>query len=205
MFCPSCGTEERQRSQFCRACGADLRPARTGIEKNDTLNSAAISAREEIGRAVAGKIREVQTAKDLAKVVEKVLPEIEKFLEPPEEQRLRRMRWGVMLGVIGMAIMLCMFLLCVVVDKDLLPLISIGALPFFIGVGMVLNGLLLSTPAQAGKRLSDSVRENPAVKTAPPNPERAQLSFQPTPRSVTEHTTHHLGDEDAPLPRAISE
>ena len=29
MYCPSCGSEERQLSQFCRACGTDLRVSLT--------------------------------------------------------------------------------------------------------------------------------------------------------------------------------
>src|SRR5437764_1387601 len=31
MYCPSCGSEERQASQYCRACGTDLRPVRIGL------------------------------------------------------------------------------------------------------------------------------------------------------------------------------
>jgi len=53
MFCPSCGSEEHQASQFCRACGTDLRVVRMGLERPDSITESAISAREEIGRAVA--------------------------------------------------------------------------------------------------------------------------------------------------------
>jgi len=28
MFCPGCGAEERQMSQYCRGCGTDLRIVR---------------------------------------------------------------------------------------------------------------------------------------------------------------------------------
>ena len=53
MFCPSCGSEERQASQFCRACGTDLRAVHMGLERPDSITASAESAREEIGRAVA--------------------------------------------------------------------------------------------------------------------------------------------------------
>ena len=76
MYCPSCGSEERQLSQFCRACGTDLRVVRMSLERPDTITASAISAREQIGRAVAEKIRETQTARDLHRVAEDVLPEI---------------------------------------------------------------------------------------------------------------------------------
>ncbi|MDQ3749938.1 MAG: zinc ribbon domain-containing protein, partial [Acidobacteriota bacterium] len=102
MFCPSCGLEERQLNQFCRACGADLRPVRNALERPDNITQSAASARDEIGRAVAAKIREFKSAKELAEVAEEVLPEIEKFLESPEEKRLRRIRNGMMVASIGL-------------------------------------------------------------------------------------------------------
>lgn len=93
MFCPSCGSNE-QTSQFCRACGTDLRTVRTSLERPDSITASAVSAREDIGRAVAEKIRQVEDAHELKKVAEDVLPQIEKFLESPDEKRLRRMREG---------------------------------------------------------------------------------------------------------------
>ncbi len=101
MFCPSCGSEERQASQYCRACGTDLRPVRVSLERPDSITASAVSAREEIGRAVAQKIREVEDARDLKRVAEDVLPQIEKFLESYEEKRLRRVRAGVVVAASG--------------------------------------------------------------------------------------------------------
>ena len=101
MFCPSCGSEERQASQYCRACGTDLRPVRVSIERPDSITASAVSAREEIGRAVAEKIREVEDSRDLKRVAEDVLPQIEKFLESYEEKRLRRVRAGVVVAASG--------------------------------------------------------------------------------------------------------
>src|ERR1051325_8942434 len=111
MFCPSCGSEERQASQFCRACGSDLRAVRLSLDRPDAVNASAVTAREEIGLAVAQKIREVQDARELKKVAEDVLPEIEKFFESPEEKRLRRMRVGVILSSIGVGATIMMMLM----------------------------------------------------------------------------------------------
>ena len=52
MYCPSCGSEERQLSQFCRACSTDLRVVRTSLEKPDAITASAVSTREQIGLAV---------------------------------------------------------------------------------------------------------------------------------------------------------
>src|SRR5260370_40968032 len=92
MFCPSCGSEERQASQFCRACGSDLRAVRVSLERPDSITASAITARQEIGRAIAEKNREGEDAYELKKVAENVLPQIEKILESHEEKRLRRVR-----------------------------------------------------------------------------------------------------------------
>src|SRR5687767_9713696 len=102
MFCPGCGLEDKQANQFCRACGTDFRSVRYALEKPDSITASAASARDDIGRAIAAKIRESRTADELATVTEEVLPEIEKFLESPEEKRMRRMRVGMMLSTIGL-------------------------------------------------------------------------------------------------------
>ncbi len=112
MFCPSCGLKEGQLNQFCRACGADLRSVRMMLERPDNITVSAISAREEIGRAFAAKIRETKSTSDLKKVAENVLPEIEKFLESPVEKRLRRIRAGVVMSAIGIGAALTFFCLC---------------------------------------------------------------------------------------------
>ncbi|MEK6288166.1 MAG: zinc ribbon domain-containing protein [Acidobacteriota bacterium] len=82
MFCPNCGSEERQVSQFCRACGTDMRAVRLSLEKPDAITASAVSARDEIGHAIADRIRELKKGSDLSKVAEEVLPEIEKFWNP---------------------------------------------------------------------------------------------------------------------------
>ena len=88
MYCPTCGSEERQLSQFCRGCGTDLRVVRNSLERPDAITASAITAREQIGMAVADKIRQMTSAKDLERVAEDVLPSFEKFLESPAEKRL---------------------------------------------------------------------------------------------------------------------
>lgn len=102
MFCPGCGLEEKQSNQFCRACGTDLRLVRLGLERPDNITASAVSARDEIGRAVAAKIREAESIGHLKIVADDVLPEIEKFLESPAEKRLRRVRSGTIVASIGL-------------------------------------------------------------------------------------------------------
>src|SRR5881628_4030527 len=141
MFCPSCGSEERQASQYCRACGTDLRPVRVSLERPDSITASAVSAREEIGRAVADKIRDVEDARDLKRVAEDVLPQIEKFLESPEEKRFRRVRAGVVTAASGLgAVILGLVMSASLRDADIeaaVFIFGLGTVAFAIGLGLV--------------------------------------------------------------------
>jgi len=204
MYCPSCGSEERQLSQFCRACGTDLRIVRNSLENPDAITQSAVSAREQIGMAVADKIRQMSTAKDLKKTAEDVLPHFEKFLESPEERRLRRIRAGVITAAIGLGASFVIFLMAL--DKvDLLPFITPALVTFLVGIGVILNGLLFTVPkkrlpgdvydALSQNVLDQGVNRNPYE--APPGAHLTnELAPAPAPKlqapSITEHTTHHL-------------
>jgi hypothetical protein len=195
MFCPSCGLEERQLNQFCRACGADLRNVRFALEKPDNITASAVSAREEIGRAVAAKIRETNSANELKKVAENVLPQIEKFLESPEHRRLRRLRAGVITSAIGLGTAL-MFLLMISNGADALFMVGAGLITFFIGLGIVINGLLFTIPPKSVADNSPDAQSQRELDIA-----KAQTSELALPESkdifssVTEHTTQHLKEK----------
>lgn len=204
MYCPTCGSEERQLSQYCRACGTDLRLVRRGLEQPDAITASAISAREQISRALADKIRQMESAKDLETVAEDVLPQLEKFLESPEERRLRRVRAGVITAAIGLGGALLMFLLSLD-SRDMLPFIALGVILFLIGIGLVINGFAFTIPRKIVADRSDEAQAQEELETRArhsfmPN----QLGAQPTNdlaipsdriaarTSVTEHTTHQL-------------
>src|SRR5215204_3279021 len=147
MYCPDCGLEDKQSNQFCRACGTDLRTVRNAIVEPDSITASAASARDEIGRAIAAKIREAKSPAELAVVAENVLPEIEKFLESPEEKRLRRMRTGMILSSIGLGTALGISLVSIVMkDDDVIFLAVLGVVTFFIGLAFILNGVFLTVP-----------------------------------------------------------
>lgn len=147
MFCPTCGSEERQLIQYCRVCGTDLRVVRAGLQDPDTVTASALTARDYISRAFADKIRETHSAKDLKKVAEEVLPEIEKFLETPEEKRLRRIRRGVIFSSIGFGAS-SIFSVLASAEQDFLLFIGAGVVFFFVGLGIIINGLVFTRPRQ---------------------------------------------------------
>lgn len=206
MYCPTCGSEERQISQYCRACGTDLRTVRRGLEMPDTITASAVSAREQISQVMAEKIREMDSSHDLKRVAEDVLPQIAKFLESPEEKRLRRVRAGVVTAAAGLGASLLIFLASLGAH-DLVPFVALGLVAFFVGLGLIINGLVFTVPR---KGIADRSEEALAQRdlesrgqSAPGTHQLSEASHQMMNGSsaadslagrpsVTEHTTHHL-------------
>ncbi len=199
MYCPSCGSEERQLSQFCRGCGTDLRAVRTTLERPDPITASAVSAREQISRVMADKIAEMESSHDLKQVAEDVLPQIEKFLESPEERRLRRVRAGVIVAAVGLGATV-VTLIMALNKGDVLPFASLGFITFLVGLGLIINGLAFTLPRKEGPSLSrepDPQLLSQQTGTSPISIPTLLSRPTSTP-SVTEHTTQHLGNK--PLP-----
>ncbi len=201
MYCPSCGSEERQLSQFCRACGTDLRIVRNSLENPDAITQSAVSAREHIGMAVADKIRQM-SAKDLEKAAEDILPPFEKFLESPEEKRLRRIRAGVITAAVGVA-MTIVTVLGTLGQPDFFPFVTPALITFLVGLGIVFNGMMFTVPRKklpgtADDALSQRMLDAGVNRSTYEAPAPAQLTNELAPASkpqvpsITEHTTHHL-------------
>jgi hypothetical protein len=201
MYCPSCGSEERQLSQYCRACGTDLRVVRTSLERPDAITASAVSAREHIGLAIADQIRQMRTGKDLEHVAEDVLPSFEKFLESPEERRLRRLRAGVITASIGFGLGF-ITLIAAMKNGDFFMILP-GFITFMIGLGIIVNGLLFTVPKKqlpgdAYDALAQEALDSAQSRTRYEPPIAGSLTNElgpgaPSPlASVTEHTTHHL-------------
>lgn len=172
---------------------------RNSLESPDAITQSAVSAREQIGMAVADKIRQMGTAKELKKVAEDVLPHFEKFLESPEERRLRRIRAGVITAAIGLGASIVVILMAM--DKvDIFPFITPALVTFLVGIGVIINGLLFTVPKKqlpgdAYDALSQQVLDA-RIPYEMPAPNNLTNELAPAPRlqapSITEHTTHHL-------------
>src|SRR6266550_1400953 len=209
MYCPTCGSEERQPSQYCRACGTDMRGVRLSLERPDSITASAVSAREQISQAKAEKIRQMEPD-DLKRVAEDVLPQIEKFLESPEEKRLRRVRAGVVVAASGIGTGILGLIMGAVLHgpdaESALIVIGLGAIAFAIGLAFVLNGLLFTRPRKGLEDHSPDARAQNLLDAGYASPQlRSGGEGQPSFRSqttsnlsnsqgasVTEHTTHHL-------------
>jgi hypothetical protein len=170
------------------------------------VTASAVTAREEIGRAIADRVREVQDADELKRVAEDVLPQIEKFLESYEEKRLRRVRVGVVTAAAGVGFAIFMTLMSAFIKdaEALLGVAGVGIAGFLIGVGLVINALWFTKPRQEIEDQSSAARAQnlldagyvppPSRLVAEAPSFRAQTTSNLEERrgSVTEHTTLNL-------------
>ena len=150
--------------------------------------------------AVADQIRQMKTVKELEKMAEDVLPPLEKFLESPEEKRLRRIRAGVITAAVGLgASIVC--LLLAMDNGNLFPLMTPWLVTFLIGAGMIINGLWFTAPRKElpgnssdaqSQRALDSAMNRMTYEAPPPRNLTNELVPATPQTSITEHTTHHL-------------
>jgi hypothetical protein len=173
------------------------------LERPDSITASAVTAREQISQAMAEKIRQMEGSRELKQVAEDVLPQIEKFLESPEEKRMRRVRAGVITALAGLGAAFVIFLASLEAH-DLIPFIAIALIPFFVGLGIVINGLLFTVPrktladrsadADSQRQLEATHEFAPNHLTGGSNPtnDLTDNELLPARPSVTEHTTHQL-------------
>ncbi|HEU4390472.1 MAG TPA: hypothetical protein VFV34_21895 [Blastocatellia bacterium] len=197
MFCPNCGTEDNSKSQFCRGCGVELQVVRTAMVRPETVTNAAVTAREQIGQAIAVKIAELRNAKDLKKVVEDVLPKVEHFLESPEERRVRYLRGGVTSAAVGLGLMLGSMLVgwwTHIQGIELAAMLAgcAGILVFFIGLAITFIEKWLTAP----KKNEGAVRISAQIVRVPGPGGLITGDIEPDKpsglASVTEGTTREL-------------
>jgi hypothetical protein len=207
MYCPTCGIEEKRANQFCRACGTDWRGVRQALESPDRITASAASARDEIGRAFAAKIREAQTSVDLKIIADSVLPQIEEFLESPEERRMRRLRAGTIVSLIGLGATVGFTIAAMLMaDSGILLVAGAGVVVFFIGLAFFINGLFLTVPKKIVSDRSSDAADQRALDTqmdanAAPTNELKLPSADQVFASVTEDTTRHLREKQS-VPRS---
>lgn len=203
MFCPSCGMEERFSNQFCRACGSNLRVIRSVLEKPDAITESAANAREEVGRAVAQKIRQASSGDEFNKIVEEGLPYVEKFLESPAERRLRRIRTGSIISFIGLGAAIAFSIVSIFAkEEDLIVVAGAGFVTFCIGLSFIINGLFFTVPK---KVLTDNSFEGESQRQLDQlGADTNELVLPPSNQvftSVVEETTQHLQEKQKVLRR----
>src|SRR6267142_4924407 len=194
MFCPRCGTSQSDELRFCKSCGANLLAVRQVVDHREAAETV------DWGKNWVAEV--VHTQGESKRRKEEI--ERQRGITPEVKLRYDEIKGGVITGTvgIGVAIFLYVFMQGIILSGNVTPntaqilsrLWVAGVIPLFVGISLIINGVVVS------KRLVDIARQN-----SPTGPNRLEgdldprslrpadtTEFIPSGFSVTEQTTKHL-------------
>jgi len=195
MICPRCNSNQTDDVKFCTVCGANLLAVRQALDVREAgedfdwsktwLAEMFMSHAEQKRRRAA-----IEVASGLT----------------PEVKRYNEIKAGVITTSVGIALaaFLFIFMQGLVLNSNvtsdaaviLTRLWAVGLLPFFVGVALIVNGVVVS------KKLVEIANRDKDVKSVGEGVEPQALraantnEFLSTPFSVTDQTTKHLRVSD---------
>ena len=197
MFCPQCGSTQSEDLKFCKVCGVNLHAVlqvvapREPEEKFDWsktwVQEMFLSADEKRRRKA-----EIEQQQGIT----------------PEVKRYNEIKAGVIVSSVGIALSIVLFVLMGgiiagnAVSHDAAQILSrlwiAGVIPMFVGFALITNGVIVSKKmAEAALRAAQGARQDSLeANTKTPRLRSGDTNeFLPSPFSVTEQTTKHLGEK----------
>ena len=189
MFCPKCGTNQSDDLKYCKSCGANLFAVREVVTTRET------------GRKFDWNKTWVAEMMLSESEREKRKEELDRQRGvTPESRSHKEIKAGVITASVGvgLAIFLAILMEGVImgghIGADVAPILSrlwvVGVIPFFVGMGLLINGLFVKSSSQR----SPGVLQKGADQMSLPPVDAA--GYLPPPSSVTEHTTRQLRDSE---------
>jgi hypothetical protein len=196
MYCPNCGSNQSDELRFCKSCGANLEAVRQAVATRETgepeekLDWSKTWVAEMFRSEEEKRIRRAEMERRLGIT--------------PEVKRANEVKGGVITSCAGIGLMIFLFVFMQgLIKSDLIPanvaeILSrvwiAGVIPFFVGIGLMINGLVVS------KRLGQVSGKEPSMKPdmLESDADRPALRSADTTEfiapgfSVTEETTKHL-------------
>lgn len=193
MFCPQCGTKQSDEFKFCKLCGVNLQAVgqvintREAVEPFDWsktwVTEMFLSAGEQARRK-----EELDRQRGIT----------------PEIKRYKEIKAGVITGSVGIGVAVFLFILMqgIILSGEvsqggaeiLRRVWAVGIIPLFIGLAIIINGLLVSRKiVEVTKREAPTEPKVLNQSAAPPSLRAADTAeFIPPDFSVTEEATKHL-------------
>lgn len=188
MYCPKCGANQSDELRFCNLCGANLSAVRQVVAAGEKSDSDRTWAADMLLPREKGA---------------KLKSEEERGLNL-EEKRQNEIKGGIITSCVGVGLMIFLYVFMQGIIKgagipenvaEILSRVWVaGVLPFFVGLGLLINGLFVSQrlvkaaglESPAGPDALQGDAAQPALRPADTT-EFIQPDF-----SVTENTTKHL-------------
>jgi hypothetical protein len=198
MLCPRCNSNQTDDVKFCKSCGANLQAVRDVLDNREAANKF------EWGDTWVAEMFRSGQANELRKL------EMERRLGiTPEVKRYNEIKAGVITSSVGVGVAIFLYIFMQglvnvvgVEAQQILPHLWVaGVIPFFIGLALIINGLVVSKKMvevqEREMRRTDALNGETATQRALRPADTNE--FIPTGFSVTEQTTRHLaGSEQDP-------
>jgi hypothetical protein len=199
VFCPRCASEQSDDLKFCKSCGANLHAVRQAMTTRETDQTFDWS-KTWVADMLLSPAERIKRAEEL---------ERQRGITP-EVKRSNEIKAGVITGCVGAGVAILLYVLmqgiilsgkvAPGVDEILSRLWIAGIIPIFVGIALIINGLIVSkTRVEPGSKESQFDPHTPhTLKTgaAPDTSGLVQSGF-----SITEGTTRHLGNSDDSIKR----
>jgi hypothetical protein len=194
MFCPQCGARQSDELKYCKTCGVNLHAVRRAVLTRESGEKHA-HGNEWVGDVALYEAESKRLAAEFERA-SGIAPELKRYNE---------IKSGVITSCVGLGIAIFLFVICQGIilsgqnppgDAEILSRAWVlGIIPFFVGLGLIINGLFVS------KHLVEVARRERQLR--PPTAEPATTEplalrpgdtseFVPTDFSVVEETTRHL-------------
>ena len=194
MFCPQCGAKQSDELRFCKSCGANLYAVRQMVatpEPGEKFDWSKTWVAEMFFSEAERKRRKEELDRQRGIT--------------PEVKRHNEIKAGVITGCVGLglAIFLKFLFEGIILGGNIPPnaveiigrLWIVGVIPFLLGIALIINGLFVSKSLV--KILQQESEKGPDALAKGPEPHALRSAdtteFTPSPFSVTEETTKHLG------------
>jgi hypothetical protein len=190
MFCPQCGSNQSDEVKFCKLCGANLYAVRQAVSTRGTEEKFDWSKTWVAEMFLSGE--EQQRRKQELERLQGITPEVKRYNE---------IKAGVITACvgIGVAIFLAVIAEGLILSGSVPPheaaLISrlwvAGVIPLMVGIGLMINGLLVSKRIVEAAKRERQAELGAAAERQGLRPADTS-EFIPADFSVTEGTTKHL-------------
>jgi hypothetical protein len=194
MFCPQCGTSQSEEIKFCKQCGSNMYAVRQVVATREVGEKIDWS-KTWVAEMFYGR-QELKRRKEEAERQRGITPEMKRYNE---------IKGAVITSCVGIALMIFLYVLAkgivgAGISHEAAEIISriwvAGVIPFFVGLGMLVNGVFVSKKVvelSAQEARKATAPESIGTNTNPlPLPPADWSEPIPSNFSVTEDATRQL-------------
>src|SRR5690349_14198794 len=195
MLCPRCGTNQNDEMKFCKVCGANLEAVRIALTNPEVAKKfdwGDTWLAEMFRSGQAAELRKIEMEREMG-----ITPEVKRYIE---------IKAGVITSSVGVGVAIFLFIFMQGLIGNVSPQAAeilsrvwiAGVIPFFVGLALIVNGLVVS------KRMVEIQEREMNRRSVLEGETATQRSLRPadtnefigTGFSVTEGTTRHLAAEE---------